>query len=375
MPPRWAALAAALIVVSFPTAAGTHRQDRLLLSHPYPIEAVASYPGGLFHWIDSLAGTSVGKTVPAHRAQYLRLFGQPDSEDLAQLAVFVVAREEHARYEAERAARSGLAPRASAMLSVFCASATVEDALATVKPELNAETWNRFANALAYFRPKYDVVWNGGAIPQAFLSAARSDSGRLRLEALLATIVRLYGVDPLAAPPPRIALVPVPSGWGTHAEAVGSVLLLEIRTDDTLAEQASVIVHENSHFLWTLIPAERRQRLATAASGVSPTAQETYLLLHEAIPTALGQGVADHAFRPADWSLDSSWYHTDDVDRCAKRIYPVILGALDDGLTLDEALIKKAIVAAETAGGQGLLSPPDREPMLPTAKRAFGERP
>jgi hypothetical protein len=344
---RGAALAAALLFVVSPARAAAHHQDRLLLSHPYPIEAWPSYPGGLFHWIDSLAGTSVGKTIPAHRAQFLRLFGPPTPSDVAQLEAFVDAREEHARFEAERASRMGVAPRASAMLGLFCSSATVEETLASLKPELSAETWSRLGGALTYFGPKYDVVWNGGAIPQAFLDAARADPGRQKLEALLATIVRFYGVDPLAAPPPRIALVPVPAGWGTHAEAMGSVLLLEIRPEDTLAEQASVIVHENAHFLWTLIPAERRQRLADAALGVSVTAQDTYRRFHEAIPTALGQGVADHAFAPADWSLDDFWYHTDDVDRCAKRIYPVVLDALSAGTAMDEAFVKRAILAAE----------------------------
>lgn len=375
MAARIAALAAVLLCVSTPAAAGARHQDRLLLSHPYPIEAAPSFPGGLFHWIDSLAGTSVGKTVPAHRAEFLRLFGQPTPSDLAEFEAFVAARDEHGRHEAEAAARKGVSPRASAMLSVFCASATVEDALASLKPELTPETWGRLAGALAYFRPKYGVVWNGGAIPEAFLRAAREDSGRARLESLLATIVRFYDVEPLAVPPPRIALVPVPSGWGTHAEAIGSVLLLEIRSEDTLAEEASVIVHENSHFLWTLVAAERRRRLAAAAAGVSDTAEETFRLLHEAIPTALGQGVADHVFRPAGWSLDDFWYHTDDIDRCAKRIYPIILDALNAGLTLDEELVKRAIRAAETPGGRGFLSPPRPEPIFPKANRAFGERP
>jgi hypothetical protein len=334
-------------LAAWPAAAGARHQDRLFLSHPYPIEASPSFPGGLFHWIDSLAGTTVGKTVPAHRAEYLRLFGRPTDADREQIAAFVAAREEHAQREAESAARAGVAPRASAMLGVFCASASVEAALASLKPELTPGAWDGLAKALAYFRPKYEIVWDGGQVPQGFLHAARSDPGRAQLEALLAKIVRFYGVDPLGVPPPRIALVPVPPGWGTHAEAMGSVLLLEIRKGDSLADEASVVVHENSHFLWTLMPAARREQLAAAAAGMGDAEQRTYRLFHEAIPTALGQGVADRAFRPTNWSLDGFWYHIDEVDRCAKRIYPVIMDALDGGLTLDETLIRRAIRAAE----------------------------
>jgi hypothetical protein len=233
------------------------------------------------------------------------------------------------------------------LLGVFCESATVEDALAKLKPVSTGDAWNGLAKALAHFRPRYEIVWNGGAIPKAFLERARRDPGRPKLEALLARIVRFYGVDPRSAPPPRLALVPVPAGFGTHAEAIGDVLLVEVRQDEGLADEASVIVHENAHFLWSLVPPERRRRLATYASGVGDDGTRAFGLFGEAIPTALGQGVADRAFRPSTWSPDDGWYHLEDVDTCAKRIYPTVADALDRGLTLDEALVFRAIRASE----------------------------
>jgi hypothetical protein len=344
---RTLALAFALLAAASPAGAAAHRQDRLLLAVPYPIEAAPSFPAGLFHWIDSLAGTTQGKTVPAHRAEYLRLFGPLTQDDRAQLTAFVEARAQHAQHEVENAMRQGVPPRASAMLGVFCGSATVEAALAKLQPELTSDAWEGLAGALAHFRARYEVVWKDGAVPRAFLESVRRDPGRAQLAALLAKIVRFYDVDPLAVPPPRLALVPVPDGYGTHAEAIGSLLLLEIRSGDRLADEASVVVHENSHFLWSLVPAERQRRLASFAAGLGDEGATTFQLFREAIPTALGQGVADRAFRSSSWSIDNPWYHTKDVDLCAKRIFDVVTAALDGGLSLDEELVRRAVQAAE----------------------------
>jgi hypothetical protein len=212
-----------------PAAAAADPSDRLLLARPFPIEAAPSFPGALFHWIDSLAGTSNGKTIPVHQQEYVELFGPMTDADKAQLDAFVAARAEHLQRLQAAAARGGPPAKFSALLGTFCSSATVEEALDRAKDELSPGSWNGLAGALAYFRPKYERIWHDGEIPKAFLARARSDPSVSRLESLLARIVRFYQVDPLRAPPPRLALVPVRPGGGTHAEAIGGVLLLEIR--------------------------------------------------------------------------------------------------------------------------------------------------
>ncbi len=325
------AAALTLLIAAVPAQAGARPQDGLLLARPYPIEAAPSFPGGLFHWIDSLAGTSGGKTIPAHRAEYLGLFGALSPEDRAHLQAFVAA----------RADLPG-----SLMLGVFCRAATVDDALAATKPDLTSEASEGLARALAHFRPKYETVWNSGAVPRAFLERVRRDPGRAQLERFLARVVSFYGVDPLGVAPPRLALVPVPDGYGTHAEAIGDVLLLEIRKGEGLADEASVLIHENAHFLWSLVPEERRQRIAEVSTGLDDASAQALRLFGEALPTALGQGMADRAFRPTRWSLDGTWYHRRDVDACAKRIYPIVREALDAGLTLDEGFVRRALRAA-----------------------------
>jgi hypothetical protein len=68
-----------------------------------------------------------------------------------------------------------------------------------------------------------------------------------------------------------------------------------------------------------------------------------WLALDEALPTALGQGVADRVFRPLSWSKKVQWYHAPDVDTYAKAIYPLVLDALASGRSIDEAFVKNAI--------------------------------
>ena len=69
---------------------------------------------------------------------------------------------------------------------------------------------------------------------------------------------------------------------------------------------------------------------------------EAWAVLSEAIPTALGQGVADRAFRRSTWSTAEPWYHTDDVDRYAKAIYPLVRDTLRAGGRLDAEFLERA---------------------------------
>jgi hypothetical protein len=94
------------------------------------------------------------------------------------------------------------------------------------------------------------------------------------------------------------------------------------------------------------VPEDRRQRLAQFAAGLDDASARAFQLFGEAVPTALGQGIADRAFRPSSWSLDGPWYHRKDVDTCAKHIYPIVRDTLDAGLTLDEGFVRRAILAA-----------------------------
>lgn len=299
----------------------------------YPLEMASSYPGALFHWIDCLAGTSIAKTVTAHRLEYHRRFGSFRAVDRAKLSAFAMARRAHAS--------SGRDP--ASLLGIFCTSGTIDEALAAARTELDPRGLEAVRSAIEHFRARYDEIWDDGDQTDAFLRLAGSDPTWTQIETFLASMAKFYGVDPASAPPARIALVPVPDGHGTHAQAMGRALMVEIRPGDTLAEQASVIVHENAHFLFDMVPPERRRALEDYAAGYGRAGTTTWTLLREGLPTALGQGVADKTFRPRAWSLRNVWYHITEVDQAAKRLYPLVNHVLANGARLDEGFVQAAI--------------------------------
>ena len=120
-------------------------------------------------------------------------------------------------------------------------------------------------------------------------------------------------------------------------------MLIELRPYDRLQDVASVIVHENAHFLDNRQPRSRVRQLVQKTIKDEQDAA-AYRVLREALPTALGQGVADRLFRPKTWRRNQPWYHRDDVDRYAKRIYRDVNRAMQDrSRRLDENFLRRLL--------------------------------
>lgn len=296
-----------------------------LLDGAYPLDVSVSFPAALFHWVDSLAGTSAGKTIPLHQAQFEERFGRPDAKDMEAIRRFQAIR-------SRASARGG-----ATILEAFLEAPDVGGALGTLRPQLGDVDVEGLGACLEHFRERYVQVWQDGKVPRDFLEKAVQDPARKDVGELLARIVRFFGVDASAGTKPRLVLVPVPVGGGTHAETVGRNLLVEVRPLEGFADQIPPIVHENAHLLWNRVPAERRNAITRAMSEV-PSGTQALAALREALPTALGQGVAGRAFLGKRWSASAPWYHTAEVDAYAKAIYPLVQAALDAGLRFDEAL-------------------------------------
>jgi hypothetical protein len=230
------------------------------------------------------------------------------------------------------------------LLGIFCEAGSIDGAIESARAKIGREDADAIRVALERFLPRYLEIWRDGAVAREFLSLARRDPSRASLALRLERIAEFYGVEPAQDPRPRVVLVPVPHHYGTHAEAVGRDLLIEVRPDEGLADQASVIAHENAHFLFYRIDETRRRRLAEFARGAEPQGEIAWNTLLEALPTALGQGVVDEEFRPRSWSTDAPWYHTAEVDRYAKEIFPLVKRALAHGLQFDEAFVKAALM-------------------------------
>jgi hypothetical protein len=289
--------------------------------------------------MESLTGATLGKTVPGHRQEYARQFGPPTAEDRAHLDAFTRARVAHAQAPAPPLAFRGM----NAMRERLLEGEGTELPLSSLAGELSAGDLAGLRRSLTWFAPKFAKVWQDGRVPRAFLRTASRGQAAERLDTLLVRLARFYGVPPDAPPRPRLLLVPVPDGWGTHAYALRRTLLLEIRDGDSLADQAAVVVHENAHFLFSRIPRERQARLEVAALAAGTDGALAWKALHEALPTACGQGVTDRAFRPRVWSPRAPWYHTEEVDRYSKALLPVLDAALSAGRTLDEEFVRRAV--------------------------------
>lgn len=332
--------ALACVAVFLVATCGAHGADgpATLLGPSYPLEVRVSFSAALFHWVDSLAGTSHGKTIELHQRQFEERFGRPDAQDLEVLRRFQAIRGRHAVIALPGRPILGR----SAMLGAFLESADLDAALAKLAPDLGPGDTDGLRSCLERFRERYVQIWQDGKVPNRFLSRAREDAARGELDTLLSRVAKFFGVDPFAGGKPRLVLIPVPDGGGTHAEAVGRNLLLEVRPADELKEQAGPIVHENAHFLWHLVPPERGSRLVRVSQQI-PSGGAALAVLAEALPTALGQGVAGRRFLGKRWSASSPWYHAGEVDAYGKSLYPVVQAALDTGASLDETLLERML--------------------------------
>ena len=351
--PRGARLlhvAAIVLALVAPIADRAAAGSGSILGDGYPLQIEASFPAGLFHWIDSLAGTSVGKTIPAHQREYDARFGPLDEIDSKHLQAFIAARQDHVRRWPTSSDADRGVPVVSALLGIFCAASSLDDALRQAKTGLSRESFEGLQAALEHFRPRYEKIWKDG-IAQKFVKRARDDRERAELASLLGRIAKFYGVTPSRTNPPRLVVVPVPAGYGTHAEAIGRQLLIEVRHGENLGDQAAVVVHENSHYLFGLVPAGRRAELAAGMRAQGDRGQRVWDLLREALPTALGQGIADHQFRPERWSSEDSWYHLADVDALAKAIYPAVNHAVASGGSFDETFLGTLIARLDGKTG------------------------
>lgn len=313
--------------------------ETLLLGKTYPIEVRASFPGALLHWLDSLGelngrGTTAGKTARAHRMDYEKAFGKPTLEDLAALREFARVRQRYA----SRASADPLA-----LTEVFFEASTLELALERSRELLGRDEHARFRGALEHFTPRYSRIWNDARLPRKFLGRVRRDPNRIPLALFLRNVARFYGVSVDDTPAPRLVLTPVRDGYGTHAQAVRRYLLVEIREWEGLTDEVEPIVHENAHFLFLGTPAERRNALRAAAAAHAPGGLHSWRRLLEALPTAIGQGVAGERFRGKRWSAERPWYHRGDIDRYAKAIFPLVRETLAAGGSFDEAFVRRLV--------------------------------
>jgi len=315
-------------------------------------ETEVTYVASFVHFVDSVAGTSGGKTISTYQHLWAIKNGEPQGEVALAILHFLAARDSrHAHQVCED--RSGSAGAQRSWEGVFLLRALealdIDSFLDSIRPCLTEPEERALSSALSVLRPGFDAFWQRAHWLGRFDAAFQRFLDEGSLTSYLGEVARFMDVDPASAPPPVLCFVLLPVDGPTHAQAIGRRLLIEIRPSDTPADQVQVVAHETSHFLFELIAPDRLGALERRARAEGEDGARTWMLLQEALPTALGQGLATARLTPAGFHLSSKWYHTPAIDTFAKRIYPIVAREIDAGRTIDGPFLDEAIRAYKGA--------------------------
>ncbi len=304
----------------------------------------------LIHWVDNLAGTSQGKTMPVYRRYWETRFGKHDDEDRRALRTFANIRRlapPIVRLPASQAVNpSGCLPvREDAaswherFMEAAMASGTLEEFRAAIEPHLPEEELKALMGALERFEKRFAGLFDELDHVRAFQKRFERFLERGQLIEYLDGVARFLGVDPAALPPMRISFIGLPEDGSTHAEADGDYLLIEIRPHDRPESQIQVVSHEAVHFLMRRMTSAQLDALARQAYSQGEAGALVWRYIWEGLPTALGQGLAEARLAPKLFSMTGPWYHRETIDRFAKLIYPAVALSVNSSRRLDEGLI------------------------------------
>lgn len=322
-----------------------------------PILTDVSHVANLFHWIDNLADTSNGRTQPAYYRAWFGRFGPLDEADRGRLATFraIRLREFKPRRASSDASGDGCLPsepaspsRRQLLTAAAIQSSSIDDLVLRSRLFLAPEEAEELAGVLRHFASRFDFLW----AEFDWLDAFREQFDELLAEPVtrqwIASMARFIGASRALEIPTRFSFVAVPSGeYGSHAEASEHSLLLEIRPRDSVPEQLPVVFHELVHDFERRVSVEERSALAERYLARGYRGAMAYSLLREALPTALGQGLAQLRLAPSSYRPELPWYHLADIDRYAHALLPTVSRAFDEGLTFAEIPPEEVIGALD----------------------------
>lgn len=325
-------------------------------AEPIPFEIVVSPVARLVHWLDNLSGVGGGKTREVYLDVWTARYGVLDAADREQLKAWATARRSERgapmpSFAVDSELCYPVTPLPRSPRHVFSSKALVAPSLDALFDEsaavLSAENAARMRGALLHFRDRIDAEWGDDAFLQDFAKRLRAFLSSPEAVDLNRRFVHLMSVTDTREPS-VLSLVAVPRGGaGTHAEAFGRHLLLEVRPGERPERQAQVVFHELVHDLWARMPPSRRAEWARGFLTRGAPGALAWALQHEALPTALGQGVAEATLAPRIWRRTKPWYDVRQVDVLAKRIYPLVDARIAAGARLDVDLARRTTELAQ----------------------------
>ncbi len=316
-----------------------------------------SYLANLFHWVDNLAETANGRTQPAFYRAWFRRFGPLDVQDRELLAAFrkVRLREFKPRPATSDTVGGGCLPseldtssRRQLLNAAAMQATSVEDLALRTQLFLLPEEVEAVSAALTHFADRFDFLW----AEFDWLTAFQAEFDRFLAQPVtrqwVAAMARFTGTEEYSSLPTLFSFVAVPSEeYGTHAEASERALLLEVRPSDTVAAQVPVIFHELVHDFQRRVPPGERAALAAEYLREGYRGAMSYALLREALPTTLGQGLAQLRLAPESYNPERPWYHVEAIDRFAHALLPLVSRAFDSGQRFAEIPPASVIAALD----------------------------
>ncbi len=208
-----------------------------------------------------------------------------------------------------------------------------------------------FIAALKGLEPVYDaLVWTP-SLPK--LTRVRDQLVTLAkakdLNALFGRAAAFYRAQWPEGVPITIALYPVPGALGhSSAESMNGLQSLGVLIDREVGgNELGVLFHELCHSLYEAQAAEFQaewEKYFRASS--SESAESAYVLINEALATALGNGWAQE--KVASLRV-GSWYGDPYIDVFAHELYPSVKAYVEASKPLDQAFASKAIAVLEHA--------------------------
>jgi hypothetical protein len=176
----------------------------------------------------------------------------------------------------------------------------------------------------------------------------------------LQEVAKLFGVDWPPTDPIVVALVAVPGKRGTreptYAHQAGDVVVVEILQDDDLTHRSSVVIHEALHVLWSnRSQAQVLKWEDSCNSNVLHNAPLACILLSEAIPTALGNGL--YRWRATGQLPADEWYADPILNQYSRAILPILRRWLRSGQQLNQEFMTEVVQTLER-----VFPKPDRRP-------------
>lgn len=316
-----------------------------------------SYASNLYHWLDNLAGSTPGKTRDAYLrtwARYHDILGPEERSLLRRWRALRLRPGPQGNAGVPRGAETRCLPpeagpsRRQQMNVAAMEADSLEELRAGLAPHLSAVERQTLDEAIALFDPPLREIWADAEYLEDFSRALRERLDDAEPRDLAARMERFFGGRFEFSDPSRISLVALfAEDRGTHAEANGRHLLLEIRPSDRPRDQVQVVYHELAHDLYARMPEATRDEWARWFLSRGTSGALAWHYQHEAIPTALGQGVAESRLAPSIWSPRRPWYHRAPVDALAKAIFPRMQSALFAGETMSESIAEEIVAATE----------------------------